>query len=150
MPLAMCSLEDREFAKFVECHGDTAVRVVICDDLSGTPGAGQGTPFFLSYAGDTIPGTAVSAFSFTVPASTRRDLKKFNFTSFGPVFYEIKLDGSLIASGRVSAGNLNHEFTFDPVYPIPAGGAVTVDFTGLSGSPVQCVEAYLSGYDVIV
>lgn len=146
MPLP-CTIDDREYQKFIDCNGQVAVRVVLCDDLTG--GAGSGTAFFLETSGTSTPGIPQNLFTFIVPANTRRDLKKFNLSSFGRGFFEIKIDGSLIGSGRVGASNLNAEFIFDPIRPIAAGETLTVDYTAI-GNPAQDFEAYLSGFDVTI
>ena len=136
---------DREFAKFCEVSGDTAVRV--CGEVSIVAAGGTGTKFLSSYSGTTVPGVETTGISFTVGISLTRTLQLLNVSCYRPCLIRVKNGATLLGSGRTGPGSYNLALSFIQS-GVPSGNTVTVTFEGMSGEAASDIEMFLSGTEV--
>ena len=104
-----CSKEQREYDKFVECDGETAVRVVVCEP---TGGGDSGPWSSLSYGEVTslVAGSPVIVDSYTVTAGRVITKSKVFVSGCSIAIFELLLNGSVIAKQRTSWTNFNTTF----------------------------------------
>ena len=91
------------------------------------------------------PGVEQTLISHTVAVGKTRTLSKLLVTSRGPGKTRLLVGGTEIASGRVSAGNLNFDHQLSPWRNVAAGVLIEVKYLQLTGTPASDVEAYLTG-----
>lgn len=136
---------DREYAKFCEVTGETAVRV--CGEVSIVAAGGTGNKFLASFAGITVPGVETTGISFTVGISLTRTLQLLNVSCFRPCLIRVKNGSTLLGTGRTGPGAYNLALNISQV-GVPSGNTVTVTFEGLSGEKASDIEMFLSGTEV--
>lgn len=147
--------KDRERASFKENATDGGTDRRTCDitthskldDVVNALGGSAGTPF---HSRDqrtvTTPGTPETLITEVVPASTTRKISKVVVSSTKLGKFDIKIDSTIIGSGRTGPSNMNAEFTFSPAISATATQTITVEFNQLRG-PATDVEAYLMAND---
>ena len=74
----------------------------------------EGTAFHFEAQEDTDPGVAVQLFQLTVPALTKRVLFSLQVICRQQSFWELDLDGTLIASGRTGVAHPVDNFPWFP------------------------------------
>lgn len=148
------SIHVREFEKFcLNSFDETAVRVkdkdakAVLDDILVAVGGSSGTAFFDEAATVTNPGVTQVLLSNTVPVSTTRTLSQFIVVCRVPGKFEIKLNGSVIGSGRTGPAHMQVIFPFNPGRNASAGDSITLEFTQITGGPIVDVEAYVMATD---
>jgi hypothetical protein len=134
-------------------NGDSKVCKRVCDDdalsvlesilaaLGGSSGVNihednqTTTPVVL---GDTL-----SLISTTVPVGKTWSINKVIVTSRVSGAYQIKVDGSVVGSGRTGASELNSNFVYSPGFSASAGQTVVVEYIQKFGPTGVDIEGYL-------
>lgn len=111
-------------------------------------GGSSGTPFTLFNKATSTPGTTQVLLATVVGASESLILKSIRVTSRRAGYYEIKLDGNVIGSGRVGAGNMNDDFIWRVDKTATTTQTVSVEFTAPSSAPASDVEITFQGLKV--
>ena len=146
-------LENVKFA--IDCNGNVVVRVAddcataVLEQILIAVGGNAGTAFHQADSDVTmVAGNALTVLSSTVPALTTRNIAKVVVSSRAAGKFEIKVNSTVVGSGRLNAANLNAEYIFSPVFSASAGEVIEVDFTMLHGQTGQDVEVYLMATDM--
>ena len=136
--------QSREYENFKETStGDVARRV--CADatdpvavtiVSGTGGLGV----YLDDQRTPVLGTQTTI-SNAVPAGKTHSLTQVRVTCRQPIEYRVKIDATVIGSGRTGAGDYNSSFTWSPNRPATAGQTVSVEID--AKQPLSDVETYV-------
>jgi hypothetical protein len=144
---------DRDTNNFRESpqHGNNyPARAVIVENDQTDPIPVQvvdgepGTPTHFTSGELNTTGLLQTLISQTVPASTEYDLYLATVICRAHGKFTVKLNGSLIGSGRTgpSLGSLS-SFKWSPRYVAVAGDQIQIQFKADRGSPINEVEAYL-------
>lgn len=147
---ATLPLENEKFA--TNANGKTVVRVedeaavAALNDILVQLGGSSGTPFF-TQAQSTATGGVDTLISTSVPALTTRNISKVIVSSRQAGKFNIKINSTIIGSGRTSAANMNVEFSFMPSRSASAGDTISVEFEQTHGK-LSDVEAYLMATDM--
>ena len=144
-------LENDKFAEnsngkvIVRVEDETAIGVLqnILTELGGS----AGTPFYAQAQTTTTPGALQTLINETVPASTTRSLNKVVVVCRRSAKFEIKINSTVVGSGRTGPANMNVSFVFLPVRDAAESDTITVDFEQINGGPSVDVEVYLMATD---
>jgi hypothetical protein len=108
-----------------------------------------GDSVHLSYTGVTTPGVPQLLIDDTVPVDRTRKTTQAMVVCRSHGLFTVESDGAIIGSGRTSPVSPMGIFTWNPRKDIPTGKDVKIRFTADSLAPVNNVEAYLMGSDVV-
>ena len=109
----------------------------------------EGTAFHLHATDSTIViGDPVTILSSTVPALTTRKITNIIISTRAAGKISVKIDGTVIASGRSSPANMNVEINFKPSKSALTGEEITVEFTMLYGKIGQDIDVNLMANDI--
>ena len=141
-----CDRDQKEAERFaLNKNSKVVVRVEdeeaieILNDILTELGGSAGTPFF-----SEVQTTLISE---VVPASTTRKLSKVVVSCRKAGKFNIKINSTIVGSGRIGPGKLNAEFRFSPVRSAVATDTIVVEFEQFIGT-TTAVEAYLMATDV--
>jgi hypothetical protein len=150
-----CSDTDREYNNFVEDKdGNVARRVVDAlshdklDAIIAALGGSSGTAFFAETQTVTTPGSTQTLITEVVPVGTTRSLNKVVVVCRRSAKFEIKINSTVVGSGRTGSASMNASFVFLPVRYAASGDTITIDFEQTSSGPSVDVEVYLMATDV--
>jgi len=117
------------------------------DQIISLLGGSSGTPFFRENQTVTIPGSTQTLINEIVGVGKTLTIKRVTISCSQSVTYEVKIDSTIVGSGRVGPGNLDSSFVFDVDRTATAGQAVTVTILTQTGRPASDVEAYLQALE---
>lgn len=117
------------------------------DDVVSALGGDVGTPFFADDQRTvSTPGTPETLISVVVPAATTRRINKVRVSCTKLGKFEVKINSTVVGTGRTGPGEMNVEFNFNPARPASATDTISITFNQLRGAATD-VEAYLMAMD---
>lgn len=102
----------------------------------------QGIPDQVSGSAET-DGTTQELISVVVPVGKKWSLFQATVACRSYGIFEIKVNGTVVGSGRTGPASENVKFTWPPLYPIAAASTLKLEFTKNFGPNVP-VEAYIT------
>lgn len=145
---------DNEQKKFAENQfGKVVVRVedesaaAILNAILLQLGGVAGIPFY-SENQILTNGLLQPVITEVVPVGKTRSLTQVVVSCRQPGIFFVKINGTIVGTGRTGAGNPNANFIWMPSRAAVAGDTITVEFIQSYGPSGSDVEAYLMGTDI--
>ena len=104
-----------------------------------------GLPHHLVDERSSNPGTLQAVFSDTVPAGKIRYLGSAILDCRTEAEFVVKIDGTLVGSGRTGPGAPMAKFKWSPLKEAGPGSVITMEVTTRNNSPVVTMRSYLNG-----
>jgi hypothetical protein len=139
------SQQQREYNNFKETPVGGEVARRVCNDASDpltvtVTGATAGLPVFLDDQRTPVAGTQ-TVISNAVPVGKTHSLSQVIVSCRRSVTYRVKIDATVIGSGRTGAGDFNSTFTWNPNRAAAASSTVSVEVD--ASAPLSDVETYV-------
>jgi hypothetical protein len=108
----------------------------------------QGDPFEIVGEDTLTAGSTNTLTSFTV-AGSERMLSRIAISSFHPGRWFLENNATLLAAGRIGAGNYNHVYDFTPRRTLEVGDEVVLKYTARAGQDGSDIDYQIIGSDLV-
>ena len=108
------TLQDREFASFIECQSETAIRTKLCQDdgdaIKVELGNSGVSKSIFNQITEVLPLTNALLVSYTIPVGVKFDLSKIICSGDNISKFRVYVAGNLCYVKRTTWGNFNVDF----------------------------------------